>query len=132
MKKKTLLFLVIFLLLSSLIVIYYQGKIVDVYIGSTGDTDIDGIDMFVKINDKNVWEGNIHSGLFNYTKIKKKFKIGYNTIEVISKKKNIVARKRVFISFNQHIVIEFMPIHPLVRDKPEFEIWIRRGEFYYE
>jgi hypothetical protein len=51
---------------------------------------------------------------------------------VISKKKNIVAKKRVFISFNQHIVIEFMPIHLLVRDKPEFEIWIRRGKFYYE
>ena len=89
-------------------------------------------EYLVKINDKNVWEGNIHSGLFNYTNIKEKFKIGYNTIEVISKKKNIVAKKRVFISFNQHIVIEFMPIHRLVRDKPEFEIWIRRGKFYYE
>ena len=103
-----------------------------VYIGSMGDTDKYGVDIMLKINNVVVWENNIHSGLNNYTKLQEKFKFGYNTIEVISKNKNLLLKKVLFVSINQHIVIEYIPPSASSVGKKEVSIKIRSGKFYYE
>ena len=132
MKKKRILFGGILLLIGTLIFIFYQGKTVSVYIGSMGDTDKYGVDIMLKINNVIVWENNIHSGLNNYTELRERFKFGYNTIEVISKNKNLLLKKVVFVSINEHIVIEYIPPSASSVGKKGVSIEIRSGKFYYE
>lgn len=97
-----------------------------------GDTDKYGVDIMLKINNVVVWENNIHSGLHNYTELRERFKFGYNTIEVISKNKNLLLKKVVFVSINQHIVIEYIPPSASSVGKMGVSIEIRSGKFYYE
>ena len=132
MKKKRILFGAILLLICTSIFIFYQGKTVSVYIGVANESHSNGVDILLKINNVMVWENKIYSGLNNYTELRERFKYGYNTIEVISKNRNLIIKKVVFVSINQHIVIEYFP--PLTNSgtKELISVEIRSGKFYYE
>ena len=132
MKKRRVLFIGILVILISSIFIFYCGKTTDVYIGVIGDTDATGVNIQLKINEKLVWNNDILSGLNNYTKISERFKFGYNTIEVLSKDSNLLVSKRIFISINQHIVIEYITPFASVAKKEALRIEIRNGKFSYE
>ncbi|MES2214511.1 MAG: HslU--HslV peptidase proteolytic subunit [Pseudomonadota bacterium] len=96
----------VLLIIGAVILIVYRGKSIDIYIGSIGDTDINGVDIQLKINNKTVWENNIHSGLNNYTKLHHNLKFGYNAIEVLSKNKDLLIKKNVFILTGNGDVVE--------------------------
>jgi len=122
----------VLLIIGAAILIIYRGKSIDIYIGSIGDTDINGVDIQLKINNKMVWENNIHSGLNNYAKLHHNLKFGYNAIEVLSKNKNLLIKKNVFVLTNQHIVIEYIPAQNSSKHSEGLGIEIRNGEFRYE
>ena len=132
MKRRTYFITGILLIAAALAYIFYQGKTVNIYVGSTGENTSGGVDIILKVNSRKVWDGNISAGLMNYKKIPERFQWGYNTIEIISKNKKLTVKKEVFIQFNQHIVVEYMPVYKSIRDKATFEIWVRSGSFYYE
>jgi len=131
-KKKRILFAGILLLICSSIFIFYQGKTVNVYIGVANEYHSNGVNILLKINNVMVWENKIYSGLNNYTKFCESFKFGYNTIEVTSKNRNLLVKKVVFVSINQHIVIEYFPPSTSSGSKELISVEIRSGKFYYE
>ncbi len=131
MKKKNLIVGILILLCISTF-IFYRGKTVSVYIGVANESPLNGVDISLKINNVMVWQNNIHSGLNNYTALQESFKFGYNTIEVISKNRNLQVKKEVFVSINQYIVIEYFSPRTSLGNKDEILVEIRSGKFYYE
>lgn len=88
-----------------------------IYLGMSSST-VDGysIDADVRIDGELVTKDSINENRYKYKIIKKKLKIGFRMVEVISVKGNVYSTETLFIFPNQFILMEFLPRLEIDRD----------------
>lgn len=119
-------------LLLVLVLLLIRKRETDFYIGLTGTSQYDVIDIEVRLNDKLIFDDSVYYHPHGYRNVGEKLRMGFHKIHVSSEKAAIETEKKIFLILNHHVVIEFYGEMEYIRDRPKFDIRVNSNPFYYE
>lgn len=105
-----------------LFVLLLVKKNTDIYLSVAGHYPYDRLDMQIEIDGEQIFFDTVYYSAFLPQKIQSSLNIGFHNISVKSHLLGIKKEKKVFLFFNQYILIEFFNEVDLVRENPEFSI----------
>jgi hypothetical protein len=130
-KKKIGLLVVLVFVIVSFLYLGLRKKEVTVYLGIANSSN-DSIEVYLSLDSLILFDDYLHNNPFQYQIFKVSLTSGAHSLFVSSTEKKVSIKTKLFILFDQHIVIEYYKDCVQIENEPCFIIRNRLTPFYLE